>query len=75
MGQHAGAQQCDDKLAAALTDSGKIFVTESSEVSRKDLRKEIEIVKEALKAELRIAMAEKLLTEVRSVRYRIGPIV
>ncbi len=63
----ARAQDCDSLLAASVHDVGKLTVTGSMEVGRRELKKDYNRLKEVLKAELQLDMAELLLLEVKSI--------
>lgn len=61
------AQNCDISLAEAINDQNRIYVTESTDVSKRELRRETNKVQQELLNDLRVIMAEKILTEVKSV--------
>jgi hypothetical protein len=57
---------CDSTLVAAMSDPNIISVTQSTDVSRRELKKELEQVKLELKNDLRVAMGEQVLLDVKS---------
>lgn len=59
-------QNCDSVLTAVITDTNRIYVTADTELSRRELNKELEKVQAELLNELREAMAAKVLLEVKT---------
>lgn len=61
------AQYCDEFLVNAGSDPSQIYVVESTDVTRKEIKRQLNIVKQELLNDLRVKMAEKILIEVKSV--------